>query len=71
MRATSALSNIKPRGPTHLFKKNFSSNLERLIKNVKKNNDDELIDFNNYGNNMDFELLKKKNSLLGIKERNK
>ena len=71
VRATSALSNIKPRGPTHLFKKNFSSNLERLIKNVKKNNDDELIDFNNYGNNMDFELLKKKNSLLGIKERNK
>ena len=68
VRATSALSNTKPRGPVHLFKRNFSANLERLIKNVKKKKEEE-IDFNNFSNNQN--LIKKKQVLLGIKERNK
>lgn len=68
VRASSALSNTKPRGPVHLFKRNFSANLERLIKNVKKKKEEE-IDFNNF--NGDKNLMKKKQVLLGIKERNK
>ena len=67
VRTTTALSNVKPRGPVHLFKRNFSANMERLIKNVKKKKEEE-IDFNNFSNN---DLMKKKQALLGIKERNK
>ena len=67
VKTSTALSNEKPRGPVHLFKRTFSANLERLIKNVKKKTEEE-IDFNNFSNN---DLKKKKQVLLGIKERNK
>ena len=71
VRASSSLSNIKPRDPTRLFKRNFSANLERIIKNVRLKKDNDIIDYNNFKKNLDFDLIKKKKILLGIKERNK
>ena len=61
VRASSALSsNNKPENPFKRFKRNFSANnLGRIIKNVKIGNDNSL------------KVLKKKQLLLGIKEKTK
>ncbi len=62
VRASSALSFDKPCNPYKRFKRNFSANnLGRIIKNVKINND----------NSGDLNLMKKKQLLLGIKEKTK
>ena len=63
---SSDLSSMKPRIPSQLFKRTFSANLEKLIKTVKRKKG-EKIDFHD-SNNI---LMKKKQLLLGIKERNK
>ena len=63
---SSDLSSMKPRIPSQLFKRTFSANLEKLIKTVKRKKG-EKIDFNDTNNI----LMKKKQLLLGIKERNK
>ena len=63
LRATSALSSDRPNtsNPFKRFKRNFSaSNLGKIIKNVKINNDNNKI-----------KIKKKSHLLLGIKEKNK
>ena len=65
---SSALSNMKPKTPLQLMKKNFSASLNRVIKNVKLKNESDIdLDVRNFNS----ELKRKKNLLLGLKERNK
>ena len=60
VRANSALASSKLTNPLKSYKRNFSANsLGRIIRNVKINNENDL------------EILKKKQILLGIKERTK
>ena len=58
---SSALSNMKPKTPLQLMKKNFSASLNRVIKNVKLKNESDIdLDVKNFNS----ELKRKKKLLL-------
>jgi len=71
VRVSSALSNTRPKGHYQLFKRSLSAQMEKIIKNVKIKKTDEDIDYYNFNNNLNSELIKKKNLLYGIKEKDK
>ena len=69
VRASSALSNTRPRGRFQLFKRCLTPKMEKIIKNVKIKKEE--IDYFNSRNNKNSDLIKKQNLLLGIKQKNK